>query len=184
MLTDDIQEDGAPDASASGFPRSRLTRAIGLLALVSSIASALLLVLTLGITGFSVIRRYVFGQPVTWTDELSGFLVVAIVMLGAAEVLRRDEHVSVDIVSENATGTKRWLLAMWSNLSVAIVSAVLLASAWNAVQFSRRIGVYSDGYLGAPMWIPQSFLLVGAALLCLLALSRCLDLLFLRRPKS
>ena len=65
------------------------------------------MVLTLGVTAFSVFRRYVLGSPLTWTDELSGFLVVAIVMLGAAEVLRRGEHVSVDILSERAIGRKR-----------------------------------------------------------------------------
>jgi C4-dicarboxylate transporter DctQ subunit len=110
--------------------------------------------------------------------------VVAIVMLGAAEVLRRGEHVSVDILSERATGRKRKLLDFWSNLSVAIVSGVLLVSGWNAVMFSRRIGVYSDGYLEAPLWIPQAFLLVGAGLLCLLATARCLDFVLLRRPEK
>jgi len=162
---------------------SILTRLIGGLAFFASIVSAALVLLTLAITGFSVFRRYVLGRPLTWSDELSGFLVVAIVMLGAAEVLRKGEHVSVDIFSENATGRKRWFLEFWSNLSVAIVSAVLFASAVNAVQFSRMIGIYSDGYLEAPLWIPQSFLLVGAGLLCLLAIAKCFDLIFVRnRP--
>jgi len=53
---------------------------------------------------------------------------------------------------------------------------MLFASALNAVQFSRMIGVYSDGYLEAPLWIPQSFLLAGAGLLFLMALARCFDL--------
>lgn len=162
---------------------SILTRLIGGLAFLASIISAALVLLTLGVTGFSVFRRYVLGHPLTWSDELSGFLVVAIVMLGAAEVLRKGEHVSVDVFSEKATGRKRWVLEFWSNLSVAIVSAVLFASALNAVQFSRMIGVYSDSYLEAPLWIPQSFLLVGAGLLCLLAIAKCLDLIFMRnRP--
>jgi TRAP-type C4-dicarboxylate transport system permease small subunit len=164
--------------------RSWFTKGVDLLAITASITSALLVVLTLVVTAFSVFRRYVLGKPLTWSDELSGFLVVAIVMLGAAEVLRRGEHVSVDILSERASGRKRKLLDFWANLSVAIVSGVLFASAWNAVMFSRMIGVYSDGYLEAPLWIPQSFLLVGAGLLCMLAIARCLDLVFLRRPEK
>lgn len=159
---------------------SLLTRLIGWLAFLASIVSSALVLLTLVVTGFSVFRRYVLGRPLTWSDELSGFLVVAIVMLGAAEVLRKGEHVSVDVFTEKATGRKRWFLELWSNLSVAIVSGVLFASAVNAVQFSRMIGIYSDGYLEAPLWIPQSFLLVGAGLLCLLAIAKCLDLLFVR----
>jgi len=171
----------ADAGSPPDFPTSHLTRLIGGLAFIASVVSAGLVLLTLAVTGFSVFRRYVMGRPVTWSDELSGFLVVAIVMLGAAEVLRKGEHVSVDILAENATGRKAWLLQFWSNLSVATVSGVLFASAINAVKFSRMIGIYSDGYLEVPLWIPQSFLLVGAGLLCLLAIARCLDLIFLRR---
>jgi len=181
---DENQGGGVFDTAPPDGPRSMLTKGVDFLAIVASIASALLVVVTLGVTAFSVFRRYVLGRPLTWSDELSGFLVVAIVMLGAAEVLRRGEHVSVDILSERVTGRKRKLLDFWSNLSVAIVAGVLSESAWNAVQFSRMIGVYSDGYLEAPLWIPQSFLLVGAGLLCLLAIARCVDILFLRRPQQ
>lgn len=164
------------DAAEIAASQSWFTKVVGALAFAASVVSAGLVIATLAMTGFSVFRRYVLGRPVTWSDELSGFLVVAIVMLGAAEVLRRGEHVSVDILTENATGRKRWWFEFWSNLSVATVSAVLFASALNAVQFSRMIGVYSDGYLEAPLWIPQSFLLAGAGLLFLMALARCFDL--------
>jgi len=164
------------DAAEIAASQSWVTKVVGALAFAASVVSAGLVIATLAMTGFSVFRRYVLGRPVTWSDELSGFLVVAIVMLGAAEVLRRGEHVSVDILTENATGRKRWWFDFWSNISVAIVSAVLFASALNAVQFSRMIGVYSDGYLEAPLWIPQSFLLVGAGLLFAMAAARCLDL--------
>jgi TRAP-type C4-dicarboxylate transport system permease small subunit len=153
-------------------------RVIGWLALAAAVASAGLVLVTLAVTGFSVFRRYVLGRPVTWTDELSGFLVVGIVMLGAAEVLRRDEHVSVDILSTRASGSSRRMLSIWSNLSVAAVAGVLFVSSLNAVQFSRMIGVYSDGYLEAPLWIPQSVMLVGVALLFAMAVARLIDLLF------
>ncbi len=161
------------------FPAPMVTwpsRVIGWLSYAAAVVSAALVLVTLAVTGFSVFRRYVLGRPVTWTDELSGFLVVAIVMLGAAEVLRRDEHVSVDILSERTVGVKRWMLSFWSNLSVAAVAAVLFFSSLNAVQFSRMIGVYSDGYLEAPLWIPQTFMLVGVGLLFLMAVARMLDL--------
>lgn len=165
------------------FPVSALTWLIGKLAFFASIISAALVILTLCVTGFSVFRRYVLGKPLTWSDELSGFLVVAIVMLGAAEVLRKNEHISVDILTGNMTGTKKWLVELWSNVSVAIVAGVICVSGFDAVQFSRKIGVYSDGYLEAPLWIPQSFLLGGAALLLLLSLARVADLIFFKRGR-
>jgi len=184
MFSNNNQGDGVQNAPSPDLSQSLVTKVVGWLAFAASVVSAGLVVLTLAMTGFSVFRRYVLGRPLTWSDELSGFLVVAIVMLGAAEVLRRGEHVSVDILTEKATGRKRRMLEFWSNFSVAIVSAVLFVSALNAVQFSRKIGVYSDGYLEAPLWIPQSFLLIGAGLLFLMAVARCLDLVFKGLRKS
>ncbi len=180
----DPQKDGeGGNAPSRACPPAWPVRVIGWLAQAAAAASAALVLFTLAVTGFSVFRRYVLGRPVTWTDELSGFLVVAIVMLGAAEVLRRDEHVSVDILSARATGAKRWLLAFWSDLSVAAVAAVLFLSSLDAVKFSRMIGVYSDGYLEAPLWIPQSVMLVGVGLLFVMAVARLVDLVFCHRGK-
>ena len=169
---------GGGDAPApTGWP----ARVVGWLAFAAAVVSAGLVLVTLAVTGFSVFRRYVLGRPVTWTDELSGFLVVGIVMLGAAEVLRRGEHVSVDILTTRVRGTSRRVLAIWSNLSVAAVAGVLFMSSLNAVKFSRMIGIYSDGYLEAPLWIPQSLMLVGVALLFAMAVARLIDLLFFYR---
>ncbi|MEP3245711.1 MAG: TRAP transporter small permease [Sneathiella sp.] len=157
------------------------SRIIGSFAFIASVLSAILVVLTLSITGYSVVQRYVFGKPLTWTDELSGFLVVAIVMLGAAEALRRGDHISVDLLSSKATGLLKKIVDLWGYASTAFVAAVLIISGWAAVEFSWNIGVYSDGYLEAPLWIPQSFILIGGGLLFLLALTGLFDLLFGKR---
>jgi len=179
-LTDQSSDEGG---LSDNPPSSIYTRAIGRLALVASFVSAALVILTLGITGFSVFRRYVLGTPVTWSDELSGFLVVAIVMLGTAEVFRKNEHISVDIITVQLVGKPRLLVDIWSNIAVVIVAGVLFVSGYNAVQFSRQIGVYSDGYLEAPLWIPQFFVLIGSGLLLLLALARMFDLIVFNRGK-
>jgi TRAP-type C4-dicarboxylate transport system permease small subunit len=175
MKPGSLLEEGATPAP------SFMTRWIGYVAMVAGGISALMVVFTLVLTGYSVFQRYVLGRPLTWTDELSGFLVVAIVMLGAAETLRRGEHISVDLLSSRLTGRRRMLVDLWGYAAVAFMSAVLLISSWDAVMFSWTIGVYSDSYLEAPLWIPQTSLLVGSGLLLLLSVARILDLLFLRR---
>jgi TRAP-type C4-dicarboxylate transport system permease small subunit len=155
---------------------SVVTRIIGYLSMGAAAASAALVIFTLFMTGYSVFQRYVLGTPLTWTDELSGFLVVAIVMLGVAETLRRNEHISVDLLSSKVTGKQKTLLNLWGYLATAFVAAVLFISAVSAVDFSYSFGVYSDGYLEAPLWIPQTFLLLGTGLLFLLAFARAIDI--------
>lgn len=170
-------ENGEGEETSPSLP----SRIVGSFAFFAAALSAILVVFTLAITGYSVVQRYFFGTPVTWTDELSGFLVVGIVMLGAAETLRRGEHISVDLISSKATGAFKKVVDIWGYASTAFVAGVLFISGWVAVEFSWTIGVYSDGYLEAPLWIPQSFLLIGGGLLFLVALTRVFDLLFRKR---
>jgi len=156
---------------------SLISQLIGYISLVAAVISAGLVVFTLFMTGYSVFQRYVLGTPLTWTDELSGFLVVAIVMLGMAEALRRGDHISVDLLSTKATGKKRFILDLWYYAATAFVANVIGLSAWNAVLFSMDFGVYSEGYLEAPLWIPQSTMVVGSGLCVLVAVIRFIELL-------
>ncbi len=156
---------------------SIVSRLAGYLSFLAAIISAGMIVFILGMTGYSVFQRYVLGTPLTWTDELSGFLVVAVVMLGMAETLRRGDHISVDLISTKAKGKSRLALDLWFYLATAFVAGVIFLSSWNAVLFSMNFGVYSDGYLEAPLWIPQSTMVVGSALCLLIAALRFIDIL-------
>ena len=140
---------------------------------------ATLLAATLAVL-YSVFMRYFVGRPQTWSDELIGLLTVATVMLGAAEASRRNDHVEVDLLTARAGPRMRRVAAIWSAVSVLSVAGVLLAGGWEMVSFSRMTGLLSEGYLEAPLWIPQLVLPVGMAALIAVTVVRTLRLL--RRP--
>ncbi|BCH28545.1 C4-dicarboxylate ABC transporter substrate-binding protein [Mesorhizobium sp. L-8-10] len=137
--------------------------------------SAALILIVLAVTFVSVFNRYVLGKPIMGVDEGTGFLVVAIVMFGAAEALRRGDHIRIDLLFDHAGPRLRWHLELWSLASVILFSALLLVAAWHTVLFSRAFGAYSTGYLSVPMWIPQSTMVVGALLLIVAALAALLE---------
>lgn len=130
---------------------------------------AVLIVVVLAVTTVSVFSRYVLSRPILGVDEGTGFLVVAIVMLGAAEALRRGDHIRIDLVLDAAGPRLRRVMELWSHAAVLVFAALLFRTGWHTVTFSRSFGAYSDGYLALPLWIPQSALLVGAVLLGLQA---------------
>lgn len=78
---------------------SALDRTIGAVTWTAAAAGAGVVLLMMSLVGYSVVNRYLLGTPVTWIDELSGYLVVALVMLGAAESLRRGDHIAVDLIT-------------------------------------------------------------------------------------
>jgi TRAP-type C4-dicarboxylate transport system permease small subunit len=158
-------------------PPSRLERIVGGLALGAAGLAAVLVLAMLAITSYGVLMRYVLDAPVTWSDELAGHLVVAMVMLGTADALLRGEHISVDLLTDRLRGRARTAVAVWGMLCVLALAAALGHAAVLTIGFSYDFGMYSEGYLEAPLWIPQSFLLVGAVLLGLAALARIHGLL-------
>lgn len=147
---------------------------------VSVLAARIAAVLVIGmlaIIGYGVVQRYFFGTPVTWTDELTGYLVVAIVMFGAAETLLRGEHINVDLLTAERHGIAKTIIEIWGNTAVIFVAATLLIATHATLSYSYNFNIVSNGYLEVPMWIPQSSMLVGGVLLLLAAVMRIIALL-------
>ncbi|MGH7005853.1 MAG: TRAP transporter small permease, partial [Alphaproteobacteria bacterium] len=44
--------------------------------------------------------RYFIGQPLQWTEEISGLLMVWIVMIGGISAERTDQHLAIPILVE------------------------------------------------------------------------------------
>lgn len=176
MLEDMPTAEKAPRASS--FPE----RAAAAISRLGGALSSLLILVILIITAVSVFNRYFLGRPLMGVDEATGFLVVAIVMFGAAEALRRGDHIRIDLLFDRVGPRARWWLELWSLASVIVFAGLLLVTSWHTVMFSRQFGAYSTGYLSLPMWIPQSTMVAGAVLLGLAALAAMLRLFAERRP--
>ena len=142
-----------------------IDRAIGAAARVGVAISAVALLTSLVSIGYGVFMRYVVNRPVPWADELTGYLLVAIVMLAAADALRRGEHIAVDLVTERLGPTGRRITTAAGMLAVAVCGLVLVTQGWATAAFSRMIGIVSTGSLSVPMWLPQILVPIGAVLL-------------------
>lgn len=90
---------------------------------------------------WQVFSRYVLASPSSFTDELAGFLLIWVGLLGAAYVAGKNEHLAIDLMLQKMKGTKKRRLQIIIN---AIVGAFAL--------FVMVIGgvwlVYTRFYLG------------------------------------
>jgi TRAP-type C4-dicarboxylate transport system permease small subunit len=163
--------------TVEGATSSGLLRAVERLSAFGGAISGIIIVAVLALTSVSVFTRYVLNRPIRGVDEATGFLVVAIVMFGTAETLRRGEHIQIDLLTNNLRGKARWHFDLWAYFSVLVFSIVFLFTAWRTVSFSWSFNDYSTGYLEMPMWIPQATMLPGALMLCLVAVLKILQLL-------
>lgn len=165
-MTSPIDPDGA--ASAAPFP----LKAINAVVRLAGALSTLLILTVLAITLYAVFQRYVLDAPLLWTDEVTGWALVAIVMLGAGEAYRRGDHIGVDLLSARLSGRARTLAAAWADAAVALFSAALAYSCWDAIAFARAFGSYTSGHIEIETWIPQVPILIGCGLMAILAVAR------------
>lgn len=165
----------APDAKEAAAPEGVVGGLAKVIGVLSGAVAALAILAVLVLTAVNVAGRYLFSAPLRGTEEATGFLVVVMVMFGAAEAYRRGDHIRIDILTERlGPRGARWI-DLLSHVAVGIFAANLLRTGLHTVEFSRMFGAYSPGYLQIPMWIPQSALVVGGGLLLAMAALRLID---------
>lgn len=142
-----------------------LDRLVRGLARLGIALAAVALLASLFLVCYSVVMRYFLNEPVPWVDELVGYLLVASVMLAAADALLEGEHIAVDIVTERLSARGRRWSALLGFLAVAVSAALLTVEGWDMVAFSRMVDLKSNGYMAVPMWVPQLLVPAGAALM-------------------
>jgi len=94
---------------------------LAVLGLVTSLASTL----------FQVCARYVFSNPVTWSEELSRFAFIWLTFMAAAVAIRRGEMiVSVDSLISLAPHWAQKVATLLSSSVVALVAVILVVFGW------------------------------------------------------
>jgi len=153
------------------LPRS-LTLLSGLVTRLASIAmaiSALAMLLSFVLIGWSVVMRYLFNDAPVWVDDLVGIALVAIVMLAAAQSLRHAEHIGVDILVTRLAPRARRLARIWAALATIAISLVLIINGWETAMLARTLGLVTEGALEWPTWMLMLLMPIGGALLLLAA---------------
>jgi TRAP-type C4-dicarboxylate transport system permease small subunit len=143
----------------------RIDRLVRALARVGIALAAIALLASMFLIGYSVVMRYFLNQPAAWVDELCGYLLVAAVMLAAADALLEGEHIAVDILTERLSARGRRWTVLGGLIAVALSALLLAVEGADMVRFSHMVGLMSNGYLAVPMWIPQLLVPAGATLM-------------------
>lgn len=75
---------------------------------------------------WQVTSRYILSSPSSFTDELAGFLLIWVGMLGAAYVAGRNEHLAIDIVLQRSTGLKKKRLQVLINIIIFLFAFTVM----------------------------------------------------------
>lgn len=112
-----------------------------------------LLVVLIFAVGANVAGRYLFNFSLAWADELSRFLFIWIIFVGAALAYFRGEHISVDYLVEKLPNRVALAVSILKNLIIFVILIVILRGAWQVIATSPG----SSALLGVPLnWINVS----------------------------
>lgn len=130
------------------------------------VAGAVAVLLTV-LVATSVIARRLLNAPLLITEEVSGYMVVAIVFLGLAYTMKAEGHIRADIILSHVPVRVRAVLEILETVIAFGFAGLLLAGSWRLAAEFYTQGSLSFRYLQTPLWIPGSLLVIGAALLSL-----------------
>ena len=129
----------------------------------AALAGALLVAVMLLIS-IKVIFRYGLREGLMGVDQISGTLLVYIAFLGAAWVLRREEHVTIDLlVTRLGPQSRRWLTCVNSCLGALICLVVTFYGSVEAVTSWQR-GILIPAEIEIPRVINLGVIPLGAFL--------------------
>jgi C4-dicarboxylate transporter DctQ subunit len=113
-----------------------------------------------------VALRYFFSRPLPWVTSFSEFSLVYLTFLGAPLLLRKNEHVSLEVlVSHLSPKTQTLLIVLTSILGALVCLTIAIAGTYISWDLYRRHVMVADE-MGVPQWpivaiIPLSCLLLA-----------------------
>ena len=75
---------------------------------------------------WQVLSRYILVSPSSVTDELAGYLLIWVGLLGAAYVSGKNEHLAIDLLLQHMRPSRRKLLRLFIFLIVFLFAVFVL----------------------------------------------------------
>lgn len=81
---------------------------------------------------WQVASRYIFVSPSSYTDELAGYLLIWVGMLGAAYVAGKREHLAIDLLLQRSSEKRKFKLEMIIGVIVIIfaITVMIIGGTW------------------------------------------------------
>jgi TRAP-type transport system small permease protein len=118
---------------------------------LSYVVAILLIAMSLAVFG-NVVCRYFLDFSLGWYEEISRFLLIWIVFLGAVVALVRGDHLSIDLLSAIFSYRVCRMFAVLTDVLLLAALAVMFQGAW-----SMAIDSLESGWVASSVPIPYGW---------------------------
>jgi TRAP-type C4-dicarboxylate transport system permease small subunit len=161
-----------------------LEKKINLMEKACTFVASVAFVVMLVIIAVGTLSRYFLGRPLVFVDEYSGYLLVAMGFLAMVSAVKRDLHITVDIVTKALPEKPRAWLDVGTQFVSIFIAAVLF---WLSLMFcyeNYATHTLASTIMETPLWIPQLFIPLGWAVFILFVATRIRNKVRLIRKSS
>ena len=153
-----MQQEGAPRPLLQVFS-DKVNRA-------SEALLFLLMLLMIGVTTAQVLFRFFF-EALTWSEELSCFLLVLASLLGAAVAFKRGTHIAVTFLTQKLPGGARKGAAVLVNLLGILFFGIV--AVYGVVLMKTEAGQTTPAMMISMAWVYAIYPVLGAVIILHLA---------------
>ncbi|RJX75683.1 TRAP transporter small permease [Vibrio sinensis] len=130
--------------------------------LIEKYLSIFLFLLMLSVIAIQILSRYFFSFAIPWTEELSRWLYIYIVFIGASEAISRRDHIAIDMLPNRLGDKAGLLLDIFIHGVFAVIAVIIVHYGYIFAERMDRLGsvtmdVQMSALYGA---VPVGFLLV------------------------
>ena len=100
---------------------------------------------------WQVISRYILTSPSSFTDELAGFLLIWVGLLGAAYVAGRNEHLAIDILLQRSSAKRKKRLHTVISLIIFLFAFTVMFIGGSWLVYTRFILDVKSAALQLPL---------------------------------
>lgn len=86
---------------------------------------------------WQVISRYLLSSPSSFTDELAGFLLIWVGVLGAAYVAGKQEHLAIDLLLQKSSPSRQKKLMIFINVCILLFAFFVMVIGGSALVYTR-----------------------------------------------
>lgn len=113
-------------------PKNPLDRALKYL----GDAASLLFVLTVIISFYEVVMRYLFNSPTTWVHETASFLGGILFVLGGSYALATNRHVRVVLIYDSVSEKTKKILNVFHHLMGMLFTSLMIYASYHMMTSS------------------------------------------------
>lgn len=144
---------------------ARLDRGVDLLCRAGLWASAAIVLVIVAVVALEVAARSLLGTSLFVVEELVGYLMAAFTVLGLAHTFRSGTLLRVEVLYGHLPERARARADLVFDLAALVFLVILEHQLIRLVATSYRREVVSVTMMSFPVWIPQTVLAAGGAVL-------------------